>query len=109
MRPDFSPAMLSFFLRARAVLAHADRVAAGAQSGKRPARGGVPASVKREKATWRKLCRLTHNQVEFAWMGRLHAAGPRARLWAMLGHFPADFGIVLTDDGGQSSAGVSHG
>lgn len=99
MRPDFSPAMLSFFLRARAVLAHADR----------PARGGVPASMKREKASWRKLCRLTHIQVEFAWMGRLHAAGPRARLWAMLGHFPADFGIVLTDDGGQSSAGGSHG
>jgi hypothetical protein len=83
--------MLSFFLRARAVLAHADR----------PARCGMQATVKREKAGWRTLAKLTHTQIDLAWMGRLNRAAPRAALWAVLGHFPADFGIVLTDDGGQ--------
>lgn len=90
-RPDFSPPMLAFFLRARAAHAHCCR----------PARCGMQATVKREKAAWRRLARLTHAQVDLAWMGRLSRAGPRAALWAVLGHFPSDLGIVLTDDGGQ--------
>jgi hypothetical protein len=90
-RPIFSPAMLAFFLRARAVLAHAER----------PARCGMQATVKRERARWKRLSGLTHAEIEFAWMGRLNNGAKRARLWAVLGHFPADFGIVLTDDGGQ--------
>jgi hypothetical protein len=34
-----------------------------------------------------------------AWMGRLPTPEPRARLWAVLGHFPSDFGVVLTHGG----------
>lgn len=94
-RPDFSPAMLSFFLRARAVMAHAER----------PARCGVTATARREKKAWKKLSGLTHLEIEWAWMGRLLRGDKRARLWAVLGHFPTDFGIVLTDDGGQALAG----
>lgn len=89
--PEYSPAMLSFFLRARAVLAHAEL----------PSRSGIAVTVKREKRRWKQLSRLTHGQVDFAWMGRLRNAEARVRLWAVLGHFPADHGIVLTDDGGQ--------
>lgn len=89
--PDFSPAMLAFFLRARAVMAHAEK----------PARCGMQATVKRERKRWKQLSGLTHLQIEWAWMGRLWDAEARARLWAVLGHFPSDFGIVLTDRGGQ--------
>ena len=90
-RPIFSPAMLAFFLRARAVLAHAEQ----------PARCGMQATVKRERKRWQKLSGLTHTEIEFAWMGRLNNGAKRACLWAILGHHPSDFGIVLTDDGGQ--------
>lgn len=92
-RPDFSPAMLSFFLRARAHFAHANH----------PARCGFQAAAKREKAIWRKLARVTHAEMEFAWMGRLLSPAPRARLWGALGHAPGDYGILLTH-GGQERA-----
>lgn len=91
--PSYSPATLSFFLRARAAHAHAER----------PARCGMQATVKREKAVWRKQAKLTHAQIDFAWMGRLWQAEPRAALWAILGHYPGLAGIVLTDDGGQNN------
>jgi hypothetical protein len=102
-RPDFSPAMLSFFLRARAHFAHGNRDAEGAQKGKHPARCGFQATAKREKAMWRKLARVTHAEMEFAWMGRLLSPAPRARLWGALGHVPGDYGILLTH-GGQERA-----
>lgn len=89
--PDFSPKMLSLFLRARVVMAHAER----------PARCGITATVRRERKRWKQLSGLTHLDVDFAWMGRLTTGAKRARLWAVLGHFPADFSILLTDDGGQ--------
>ena len=89
--PEYSPAMIAFFLRARAAHAHAER----------PARGGMQATVKRLKSEWRRLAKLTHGETDLAWMGRLNRAAPRAALWAVLGHFPSDFGVVLTDDGGQ--------
>ncbi|KQZ81892.1 hypothetical protein ASD64_09050 [Mesorhizobium sp. Root157] len=91
-RPDFSPAMLSFFLRARAVHAHCSRP---------PRSRLMQATVTREKAGWRKLAKLTNTQIDLAWMGGLNRAAPRAALWAVLGRFPSDHGIVLTDDGGQ--------
>ncbi len=87
--PDFSPAMLSFFLRARAHFAQAD--------GK--TRGGFQTTARHEKARWRKLARVTHAEMEFAWMGRLLSPGPRARLWGALGHVPGDHGILLTHGG----------
>lgn len=85
-RPDYSPAMLRLFLRARAV--HA----LGGVRG--PARRA--SALKRCKDELRRTARLTHAEFEFAWMGRLSSPVPRARLWAILGHHPGDFGIVLT-------------
>ncbi len=94
LRTEYSPAMLAFFLRARAAHAHAER----------PARSGMQATVKRLKREWRRLAKLTNSEIDLAWMGRLNRAAPRAALWAVLGHFPSDFGVVLTDDGGQHGA-----
>lgn len=94
-RPDFSPAMLRLFLRARAV--HAVEHSRG------PARRA--AALKRCKGDLRRLAKITHAEFDFAWMGRLFSPAPRARLWAVLGHHPSDFGIVLTH-GGQE---VRHG
>lgn len=88
-RPDYSPQMLAFFLRARA----AER--RGCEGCSREI------AARRERAAMVRLAKLTAVQVDLAWMGRLNRAGPRAALWAVLGHFPADAGIVLTDDGGQ--------
>lgn len=91
-RPDFSPSMLRLFLRAQAL--HA------ASSARGPA--GRAAAAKRFRAETRRLARVTVAEFDFAWMGRLLRPEPRARLWAVLGHRPADFGVVLTH-GGQSS------
>lgn len=94
-RPDFSPAMLRLFLRARAV--HA---VGGARGAARRA-----AALKRCRDETRRLAKVTAAEFDFAWMGRLCAPAPRARLWAVLGHHPSDFGVVL-DHGGQE---VEHG
>ncbi len=91
-RPDFSPAMLMLFLRARAL--HAMAPHRGATR-----REGVLASFRNKT---RRSAGLTFAEFDMAWMGRLNGAVPRARLWAVLGHFPADHGLVLTDDGGAS-------
>lgn len=94
-RPDFSPAMLRLFLRARAV--HACAQARG------PARRA--AALKRCKGDLRRLARITHAEIDLAWMGRLCSPPARARLWAVLGHHPSDFGIVLTHDGQEAEHG----
>ncbi|RWM02122.1 MAG: hypothetical protein EOR68_08425 [Mesorhizobium sp.] len=86
--PSFSPAMLQLFLYARCVAAHA-----------RMPRLKFQTAAEREKARLRKLARITANQMHSAWMGRLPEPQPRARLWAVLGHFPSDFGVVLTHGG----------
>ncbi|WP_265518946.1 hypothetical protein [Nitratireductor luteus] len=88
-RPDFSPTMLRFFLRARAKQAVAD-------SG-RP--GQSYRIVKDFKTRLRKSAGVTVTQMDLAWMGRLNTPEPRARLWAVLGHFPADHGVTLTHGG----------
>jgi hypothetical protein len=83
--PEYSPAMLRLMLEARSVLAADDH----GQS---------------KKAFAREIARLSGvhiRAVHFAMAGRLRKADQRARLWAVLGHFPSDFGLVLTDDGGQ--------
>lgn len=86
--PSFSPAMLQLFLYAHCVAAHA-----------RAPRLKFQTAAEREKARLRKLARVTVNQMHSAWMGRLPTPEPRARLWAVLGHFPSDFGVVLTHGG----------
>lgn len=96
IRPDFSPAMLAFFLRARAHFA---------QTGKPPARGGFQAAARHEKTRLRKLASVTHAEMEFAWMGRLLSPAPRARLWGALGHVPGDHGVLLTHGGQERDDG----
>ena len=49
----------------------------------------------------RRAARITATEIEFAWMGRLNRAEPRAKLWAALKIDVADFGVRLTDQGGQ--------
>lgn len=90
-RPDFSPFMLAFFLRARAANTYVSQ----------PASVSFQTFARRERARWRKLAKLTLAEIDFAWLGRLNNGAKRARLWAVLGHFPADHGIVLDDCGGQ--------
>lgn len=87
-RPDYSPAMLRLFLRAGATHAAAQAV--------EPAQ-----AAKRFRDETRRTARVTVAEFDFAWMGRLLRPEPRARLWAVLGHHPSDFGIVLTH-GGQT-------
>lgn len=92
-RPEYSPAMLALFLRARAVDACA--------GSRKPA--ARAAALARCKADLRRMAKLTVMEFDFAWMGRLLRPEPRARLWAVLGHHPSDHGIVLTQ-GGQEAA-----
>lgn len=87
-RPDFSPLMLALFIRARA--AHRRGVEGCSRD----------TAARRERASLRRLAKVTVTQMEFAWMGRLLDPVARTRLWAVLGHFPADFGIAL-NHGGQ--------
>lgn len=89
MRPDFSPSMLSLFLRARAAYAASAHSGAGK-------RAQVVATF---KARMRRMARLTCAELDMAWMGRLARPEPRVRLWAVLGHFPSDHGVMLTHGG----------
>lgn len=92
--PDFSPAMLRLFLRARADLGMPE----GATRRQRAA------ALRAFKMGIRKQAGVTSGQFDLAWMGRLQTPETRVRLWAVLGHFPGDFGIVL-DYGGQEHVG----
>ena len=92
-RPDYSPAMLRMFLHARAVLASA--LATG--------KADKATATRKAKAGPRHLARVTQEEFDLAWTGRLLAPEPRVRLWAVLGHFPGDHGIALTH-GGQEAA-----
>lgn len=93
--PSFSPAMLRLFLHARCRHAHFSYIAEGAPGGwrKNPAR--------RELDRLRKLAGVTNNEMHSAWMGREPVPETRVRIWAVLDHFPGDFGVTLTH-GGQS-------
>jgi len=84
--PEFSPAMLRLHLTARAMLARIDD----------------RHSAKEFARVLAKRAGVRLRSVQLAIDGRLKKADPRVRLWAALGHFPADFGIVLDDRGGQS-------
>lgn len=83
-RPDYSPAMLRLFLRAR-VVALADRFAddAGRPSGPRTdfrnrARRELSSSIRRE-------ARVTHVEFDMALRGRLQTPAKRAAIWGALG------------------------
>lgn len=84
-KPEYSPATLRLFLRARAVVL-----------------GGRPSDAKiRLSKMLRRKCHATACEFDLAWMGRLFTAGPRTELWRALGHRPEEHGLRLIDDGGQ--------
>lgn len=94
-RPDYSAPMLRLFLRARTLHAASSATDAAQRA----------AAAKRFRAETRRLARVTVAEFDFAWMGRLLSPAPRARLWAVLGHHPSDYGIVLT----HGSQEANHG
>ena len=100
MPPDFSPAMLRFFLHAR--VSHAGLVAvplcSPLPSGQRPHEAKAPAE-RRMKDSIRKTAGITNLEFQSAWLGRLPTPDPRAKLWGALGLIPASFGVRLTHGG----------
>lgn len=84
-RPDFSPQMLRFFLYARAM----------ARDGFEPTPKGQLAARHDLAGEIMDRSGLAWSDVAAAFAGRLEDPGKRAAIWAVLGHFPADFGIVL--------------
>lgn len=91
--PDYSPKMLRLFLHARVRFAGAEAAAfepRNRASGERA-----------EKRRLRKAAKVTNNEFHMAWMGWLLSAADRTRLWAALGVYPADFGVVLENLGKQ--------
>jgi hypothetical protein len=95
--PDYSPKMLRLFLHAR--VRHA-----GSQAAIIDPRNRL-SGEKAEKRRIRKVAGVTNVEFDMAWMGRKMLAAGRTRLWAALGQHPGDFGVLLTDDGGQSLIG----
>lgn len=87
-RPEFSPAMLRGFLFARAITRD------GFEGRPVHARSDLAGELMAQTG-------LAWSDIRAAFSGQLHDAGKRARLWAVLGHFPSDHGIILTDEGGQ--------
>ncbi|APH71427.1 hypothetical protein [Aquibium oceanicum] len=83
--PEYSPAMLRLFLRARAV---------------------HEGSAARFARRTRKAAKVTEAQFESAWTGRLTSPQPRSRLWGALGLVPADHGVMLTAGGQSFEAGL---
>lgn len=91
--PEFSAEMLRGFLFARAM-----------------ARDGFDMKAKRAALVDEliDLTGLPHSTIRDAFSGRLRDGAARAQIWAVLGHFPCDHGIVLTDDGKQAAATASR-
>lgn len=85
MTPDFSPAMLKAFLHARAI-ARAEFARTEAEQ---------IAARRRVADEMVELTGLPLSIVRAAFSGQLKDGGARAAIWAVLGHFPADHGIVL--------------
>lgn len=92
-RPDFSPKMLRAFLFARQVT--------------REGFEGRPVLARRDLvAELMTLTGLPESVLKDAFAGRLRDAGNRAAVWAALGHFPCDHGIVF-DDPRPSAGGAA--
>lgn len=93
MVPQYSPQMLRLFLAGRAARLAADE--------------GLSAKTAQLRLSWRlrREAGLAAPAIAAAMSGTLLEASARTRLWAVLGHFPADHGAMLTDDGGQVDVG----
>lgn len=90
MTPDFSPAMLKGFLQARVYMTvHASF----------PYRSQE--AVKAARDELRERCHVSRQEFWHAWQGLLEDGRARAKIWAALWVDPAEFRILLTDDGGQ--------
>lgn len=85
-RPDFSPDMLRFFLFARSI----------ARDGFEPTIAGRTAARADLMQEIMAQSGLAWSDVKSAFAGTLDDPGKRAAIWAVLGHFPVDHGIVLT-------------
>jgi hypothetical protein len=85
-RPDFSPEMLRFFLFARAM---AREGFDDTPKGRLAARHDVADEIMDQSG-------LAWSDINAAFMGRLEDPGKRAAIWAVLGHFPVDHGVILT-------------
>jgi hypothetical protein len=85
MKPDFSPAMLKSFLYARAM----------ARDGFGRDEFGQVCARRTVMDEMVEQTGLPLSMVRAAFAGQLKDAGSRAAIWAALGHFPADYGIVL--------------
>lgn len=88
MTPDFSPAMLEFFLRAR--VRHMANVAFPASRG---------SQERAAKVELRKAAGVTAFEFKEAWAGRLKRPTPRLKLWMSFGIDPSIFNVRLTDGG----------
>jgi hypothetical protein len=86
--------MLALFLRARAEFA----VILSGEPWRRTE------TVRTARRELRSLAGVTGVQFQMAWTAQLLSPAPRAALWAILGHFPADHGILLTHGGQQPPA-----
>lgn len=84
-QPDFSPAMLKAFLHARAI----------AREGFEPTPKGRLAARHDLAGEIMDVAGVGWSDVSDAFAGKLQDPGARAAIWAALGHFPSDFGIVL--------------
>jgi hypothetical protein len=87
-QPEFSPDMLRNFLFARTITR--EGFASRAQAARHDLAGELMAASG-----------LAYSDIRAAFSGRLTDGTKRARLWAVLGHFPADYGITLDDEGRQ--------
>lgn len=89
MTPDYSPAILKAFLHAHVIF-------------------NAQCEAATQKAAWRHLrkelrfaTKLKASDLDDAYAGRLHRGVARAKLWAALGVFPADFEVLLDNSGNQ--------
>lgn len=88
---DYSPRMMRLFIEGRIVRA---MIVDGLSRAK------ARQTVFRELG---KAARLPARRVEIAHAGQMNDAVHRTRLWAALGVFPVDDGVMLTNDGGQGT------
>jgi len=86
LRPEFSPFMLKLFIRAHCL---------------HVVNAGLSSDINAAKTALRKAAGVTAATLSKAWAGRLNSAAARVKLWGAMGLRPADYGLALTDDGGQ--------
>lgn len=90
MTPDFSPDMLKRFLRVRVAMMVRISYPSHGRSAEKAARTEL-----------RQRCDVSRQVFWDAWQGLLKDGQTRAKIWTALWVDPADFNLLLTDDGGQ--------